>query len=125
MITKYDLGETVMVKCKVTGISIDRNGVLYRCDFPERAMSNGLYATVNDEDIADGDFVTVETYESEINELKSIIEEKDKEIARLKNPYIKIKRKDFSHHPSENIYAKSLKNYDDEKEYDKEDWRLP
>ena len=72
-----------------------------------------------------GDYVTVETYETEVNELKSIIEEKNKEIERLKNPYIEIKRKDFSHHPSENIYAKSLKNYDDEKEYDKEDWRMP
>lgn len=72
-----------------------------------------------------GDYVTVETYETEVNELKSIIEEKNKEIERLKNPYIEIKRKDFSHHPSENIYAKSLKNYDNEKEYDKEDWRMP
>lgn len=72
-----------------------------------------------------GDYVTVETYETEVNELKSIIEEKNKEIERLKNPYIEIKRKDFSHHPSENIYAKSLKNYDKEKEYDKEDWRMP
>lgn len=72
-----------------------------------------------------GDYVTVETYETEVNELKSIIEEKNKEIERLKNPYIEIKRKDFSHHPSENIYAKSLKNYDSEKEYDKEDWRMP
>ena len=125
MITKYDLEEIVMVKCKVTGISIDHHGVLYRCDFPERAMSNGLYATVKDEDIADGDFVTTETYESEINELKSIIEEKNKEIARLKAPSVEIYHKDFSHHPSENIYAKSLKNFDDEKEHDKEDWRLP
>ena len=72
-----------------------------------------------------GDYVTVETYETEVNELKSIIEEKNREIERLKNPYIEIKRKDFSHHPSENIYAKSLKNYDSEKEYDKEDWRMP
>lgn len=72
-----------------------------------------------------GDYVTVETYETEVNELKSIIEEKNKEIARLKAPSIEILRKDFSHHPSENIYAKSLKNYDSEKEYDKEDWRLP
>lgn len=125
MITKYDVGETVMVMCKVTGISMDRHGLHYKCDFPDKAMSNGLYAIVRDEDIADGDFVTTETYESEINELKSIIEEKDKEIARLKAPSIEILRKDFSHHPSENIYAKSLKNYDDEKEYDKEDWRLP
>lgn len=82
-----------------------------------------LFAAKQEEPV--GDYVTVETYESEINKLKSIIEEKNKEIERLKAPSIEILRKDFSHHPQENIYAKSLKNFDAEKERDKEDWRMP
>ena len=120
MITKYDVGDEVFIKVKVREIHINENNILgYRV-----ATVRGSMIAIED-DIADEDFVTTETYESEINELKSIIEEKNKEIARLKAPSIEIIRKDFSHHPSENIYAKSLKNYDDEKEYDKEDWRMP
>lgn len=120
MITKYDVGDEVFIKARIREIHINEN-----CKLNYRVASGWGSMGATEDDIADEDFVTVETYESEINELKSIIEEKDKEIARLKTPSIEILRKDFSHHPQENIYAKSLKNFDDEKEHDKEDWRLP
>ena len=120
MITKYDVGDEVFIKVRIREIYINED-----CEFNYRVATIWDSMSIMENEVADKDFVTVETYESEINELKSIIEEKDKEIARLKAPSVEIKRKDFSHHPQENIYAKSLKNYDKEKEYDKEDWRVP
>lgn len=30
-----------------------------------------------------------------------------------------------SHNPKENVFTKSLANYEIEREYDKEDWRMP
>lgn len=132
MITKHDIGETILIKGTILHIEITKEGTTHYAVCVNKHIYDAFdydemvpQLEVFDRDIADGDFVTTETYESEINELKSIIEEKDKEIARLKAPSIEILRKDFSHHPSENIYAKSLKNYDSEKEHDKEDWRLP
>lgn len=120
MITKYDVGDKILIRVFVRNIHVNMDEeVRYNVASKSDSMS------VTEEELISDDFVTVETYESEINGLKSIIEEKNKEIARLKVPSIEILRKDFSHHPQENIYAKSLKNYDDEKEYDKEDWRLP
>ena len=127
MITKHDVGEEILIRGEIQYIKITQDKVFYAIGIHKRAVpyegsTHIIEFIIGEDKVADNDFVTIETYETEVNELKSIIEEKNREIERLKG---RSTSTDFSHHPQENIYAKSLKNFDAEKERDKEDWRMP
>ncbi len=116
MITKHDIGEKVCIVGTICAICLEEGkNTYYKIMVMQPGGLKGIIIA-EEGDFSHNDYVTLETYETEVNELKSIIEEKNREIERLKG---RSTNSDFSHHPQENIYAKSLENFDAEKERDK------
>lgn len=108
MQTKYDIGQTAMVQVHIERINVDSGGeAQYFARVPARKPACDWF---DESVLEDGDFIPVEDYEREINELKD-------EIERLRDMYqhehmkvVKLASMP-SHNPQDNIYS--------------DDWRRP